>query len=159
MSKLMSKSVSESITTSRKLVMPDQINPGGSLFGGEMMAWIDKLAAMCAMRHCQLPVVTASIDQINFLAPVLLADHVIMSAKIVYVGTTSMEIRVDVETENPIAGVRRKTTQAYLTFVALDENRKPVEVPKLVLETEEDKEEFKLAKKRIELRKQMAWRN
>ncbi len=149
------KTPNESQTESRKLVMPDQINSGGTLFGGQMMAWIDKLAAMTAQRHSESHVVTASIDQISFLAPVYQGDHVVMRGRIIYVGRTSMEIRVDVEAVNPIKGTTNKTTQAFLTFVALDGNGKPKTIPSLKLESKEDKEAFEFAKERIEIRK--AW--
>jgi len=150
------KSPDDTQTESRKLVMPDKINGGGTLFGGQMMAWIDKLAAMTAQRHAESNVVTASIDQINFLAPVYKGDHVIMKGRVVYVGRSSMEIRVDVEAVNPIKGTSHKTTQAFLTFVALDDNGKPRPVPRLKLENEKDKEAFGFAKERIQIRKDWA---
>jgi acyl-CoA hydrolase len=143
-------------TLSRKLVMPDQINAGGTLFGGVMMAWIDKMAAMTAQRHAEAHVVTASIDQLTFLAPVFLGDHVVLKSRVVYVGRSSMEIRVDVWTENPILGKSNKCTQAYLTFVSLDQNAKPQVVPALKLTTEQEKQDFEEAKERIAIRKQLA---
>jgi len=150
------KTPQETETQSRKLVMPDCINSGGSLFGGMMMAWIDKLAAMTAQRHSNSNVVTASIDRLVFLAPVLLGDHVVLKGRVVYVGKTSMEVRVDVWKENPIKGERMKCTQAYLTFVALDANAKPHAVPPLDLSSEEDRLDFEEAKERITLLKQLA---
>jgi acyl-CoA hydrolase len=151
-----SKSPKETETHSRKLVMPDCINSGGSLFGGMMMSWIDKLAAMTAQRHSNSNVVTASIDQLAFLAPVYVGDHVVMKGRVIYVGRTSMEIRIDVWKENPIKGECVKCTQAYLTFVALDSQGKPKEVPSLKLTTEEEKLDFEEAKERMAIRKQLA---
>jgi len=153
---LSEKSPQETETQSRKLVMPDQINADGRLFGGQMMAWIDKIAAMTAQRHSRSEVVTASIDSLTFLAPVSLGDHVIMRGRLVYVGRTSMEIRVDVWKENPILGERAKCTQAFLTFVAIGKDGKSVPVPPLKLSTPEEKLEFEAARERIELRKKLA---
>lgn len=150
------KTPQETETQSRKLVMPDCINSGGTLFGGTMMAWIDKVAAMTAQRHANSHVVTASIDQLTFLEPVFLGDHVILKGRVVYVGKSSMEIRVDVWKENPILGTRAKCTQAFLTFVALDETAQPRIVPQLDLSQSEDQIEFDEAKERIAVRKQLA---
>lgn len=121
-----------------------------------MMAWIDKIAAMTAQRHAEAHVVTASIDQISFLAPVFVGDHVILKSRIEYVGKTSMEIKVEVETVNPIKQTHKKTTQAYLTFVALGADGRPAPVPPLRLESEEEQTLFEKAKKRIAARKAIA---
>jgi acyl-CoA hydrolase len=150
------KSPQETETQSRKLVMPDQINADGRLFGGQMMAWIDKIAAMTAQRHSNSQVVTASIDSLAFLEPVSLGDHVIMRGRLVYVGRSSMEIRVDVWKENPILGERAKCTRAFLTFVAIDKNGKSLQVPRLKLETEEERNDFESARIRLDLRKKLA---
>jgi acyl-CoA hydrolase len=150
------KTPQETVSESRKLVMPDQINADGRLFGGQMMAWIDKIAAMTAQRHSNSEVVTASIDGLTFLAPVSLGDHVIMKARIVYVGRTSMEIRVDVWKENPIKGERAKCTQAFLTFVAVGHEGKAVEVPRLKLSTDRERRAFERARTHIEYRKKLA---
>jgi acyl-CoA hydrolase len=156
MNQAIEKSPQETETQSRKLVMPDQINADGRLFGGQMMAWIDKIAAMTAQRHSNSQVVTASIDSLAFLAPVSLGDHVILRGRLVYVGRSSMEIRVDVWKENPILGERAKCTRAFLTFVAIDKNGKSLAVPRLKLETEEERNEFESARIRLELRKNLA---
>lgn len=121
-----------------------------------MMAWIDKIAAMTAQRHAEAHVVTASIDQISFLAPVFVGDHVILKSRIEYVGKTSMEIKVEVETVNPVKGTHKKTTQAYLTFVALGADGRPAPVPPLKLESEAEETLFEKAKKRIAARKALA---
>ncbi|MEO5668202.1 MAG: acyl-CoA thioesterase [Bdellovibrionota bacterium] len=150
------KTPDETETRSRKLVMPDQINADGRLFGGQMMSWIDKIAAMTAQLHSNSEVVTASIDSLTFLAPVSLGDHVILVGRMVYVGRTSMEIRVDVWKENPIKGERAKCTQAYLTFVAIDKNGKALPVPRLKLSTEKEFRESERAREHIALRKKLA---
>ena len=146
----------ETESQARKLVMPDQINGDGRLFGGQMMAWIDKIAAMTAQRHSNAQVVTASIDSLVFLSPVSLGDHVVMRARVVYVGHSSMEIRVDVWKENPIQNTRARCTRAFLTFVAIDERGKAIEVPRLTLSTPEEKRDFESAKAHMELRKKLA---
>lgn len=150
------KSPQETEVQSRKLVMPDQINADGRLFGGQMMAWIDKIGAMAAQRHSNSEVVTASIDSLTFLSPVSLGDHVVMRGRLVYVGRTSMEVRVDVWKENPILETRFKCTRAFLTFVAIGKDGKGVPVPRLTLTTEEERHDFESAKVRLDLRKKLA---
>jgi acyl-CoA hydrolase len=146
------KSPQDSFVISRKLVMPDQINSMGGIFGGNLMAWIDKVGAMVAQRHAALPVVTASIDQITFLAPVRVSNHVILEGIITYVGNSSMEISVGVWAENPFDGSKVQTTQAFLTFVALDSKGKPTRVPGLRLSNEIQHRLFEEAKKRVATR-------
>ena len=144
------KKPSESQIEMREMVMPGDANKHGTIFGGKIMAWIDIAAAMCAERHCQKPVVTAHIDDIDFLSPIKVGHHVIVKASINYAGNSSMIIGVRVESENPYTAQRRTTTKAYITFVALDEYGKPVSVPKVEPETEDDKRRFENAKKRKE---------
>ncbi len=146
------KSPRDSFVISRKLVMPDQINSMGGLFGGNVMAWIDKVGAMVAQRHAALPVVTASIDQIAFLAPVRVSNHVILEGIVTYVGNSSMEISVGVWAENPFDGTKVQTTQAFLTFVALDPKGKPTRVPGLKIENKIQQKLFDEARKRVEMR-------
>ena len=89
--------------------MPGDTNKHGTIFGGKIMAWIDIAAAMCAERHCQKPVVTAHIDDIDFLSPIKVGYHVIINASINFAGNSSMIIGLKVESENPYTGKRRKT--------------------------------------------------
>jgi len=103
---------------------------------------------MCAERHCQAPVVTAHIDDIDFLNPISVGHHVIIKASINFSGTSSMIIGVRVESENPYTSERTLTTKAYLTFVALDEHGKPVKVPKVDPKTEDEIRRYENAKKR-----------
>jgi acyl-CoA hydrolase len=149
---LKSKTPSDSFVVSRKLVMPDQINSMGSLFGGTVMSWIDKVGAMVAQLHSARPVVTASIDQISFLAPVRIGHHVVLEGFVTYVGKTSMEISVRVWAEDPITGRRDQTTQAYLTFVALDDQSRPTRVPELTLENKVQEKLYKEAETRVKTR-------
>lgn len=139
----------------RELVMPNHTNPQNTVFGGIMMSWIDVAAAMVAARHCNRPVVTAHIDDIDFLAPVKMGYHVLIQASLNYVGKTSMIVGVKVTSENPYTGESRTTTKAYLTFVALDDLGRPVEVPELRPESEDEIRRFENAKKRVASKKEM----
>lgn len=147
------KTPSESAVEMREMVMPNHTNPQNTVFGGTVMGWIDVAAAMVAARHCGRPVVTAHIDDIDFIAPIKVGYHVLIQASLNYVGRTSMIIGVKVTSENPYTGEARITTKAYLTFVALDDLGRPVEVPPLKPETEDDIRRFENAKKRIQMKK------
>ena len=123
-----------------QIVMPGHTNgAAGVLFGGVMMQWIDVCAGVAAMRHAGGPVVTASIDRLDFLVPVRLGDIVILQAKVNYVRRTSMEVGCRVEAEDPSTRERRYTTKAYLTFVGIDKAGRPRQVPALELESDEDR--------------------
>jgi acyl-CoA hydrolase len=123
-----------------QIVMPGHTNgAGGVLFGGMLVQWIDVCAAVAAMRHCGGSVVTASIDRLDFLVPIHVGDIVVLQALVNYAARTSMEVGCRVETENPSTGERHYTTKAYLTFVATDANGKPREIPKLLLETPDER--------------------
>lgn len=121
-------------------VLPNDTNPHGTVFGGRVMALIDIAASISAMRHCRKPVVTASIDEVNFLHPVKQGHFILLEAVVNEAFTSSMEIGVDVYSENPLTGERRHTTSAFATFVALDDLGKPAPVPPLLPETEEEKQ-------------------
>ncbi len=135
--------------------MPQDANHLGTAFGGAIMSWIDMVAAMAASRHCGTLTVTASIDSLSFLTPVYIGEQVILKARVNYVGNTSLEVGVQVTKENPVTGEISKTTSAYLTFVALDKNFKPVSVPRLVLETDEDRRRFNNARLRVQARRDL----
>ncbi len=152
---MLAKAVSESAAEFQHLVLPPDINAMGTIFGGRIMEWIDKAAAIVAMRHCRCVAVTASMDALSFYSPVNLGDIVILKASVNYVHKTSMEIGIRVEAEEPKTGLRRHTSSAYLTFVALDDQRKPVAVPELVLNTCEAKRRFEEGEKRREARLQL----
>lgn len=148
-----SKSPNDSLVQSRKLVMPDQINPNGALFGGVLMSWIDKVAYMSAQRHSgRSHVVTVNIEQIHFKTPLKVGDHAILVASVEYVGRTSMEIGVTVEQEDPGTGKKTYAASAALTFVALNENGKPVEVPRLIPMTDEDHSRYDRTQARVKIR-------
>ena len=147
------KKVSESIVVMHELVLPNDTNILGNVLGGRVMHLIDICAAMSAYKHARSPVVTASIDHLNFLSPAKKGDILILKSSVNYVSTTSMEIGVRVESEDTITGVVKHTASAHLTFVALDENRKPKKIEKIEAITETEKNRYDAAKKRVENRK------
>ncbi len=116
------------------------------------MAYMDKVASIAAMRHCRSQVVTASSDSLDFLAPIRTGEAICLEGYVSWTHNTSMEIYVKAEAENLLTGERRLTSQAYLTFVALDENNKPIEVPPVLPETEEERWNYRTAKDRYEIR-------
>lgn len=122
-----------------QLVLPSHTNALDTVFGGTVMSWIDIAAAICAQRHSQKEVVTASIDELHFLAPIYKGWVVNLKASLNYVSRSSMEVGVRVQSENPKTGENFHTASAYLTFVALGSDGKPTAVPPLKIETEEQK--------------------
>lgn len=133
------KRVSESSVILAQMMNPQDANPAGNVHGGVIMKLIDTAAGVAAIRHTRRNVVTASIDRLDFHCPVFIGDLLTLKASLNLVGKTSMEVGVRVEAETPKTGEVRKTASAYLTYVALDENGKPVEVPPLILETPDEK--------------------
>jgi acyl-CoA hydrolase len=132
-----------------QLVLPQHANVHGSVLGGTVMHWIDLAAAVVANRHCRCPVVTAAIDEMSFLAPILIGELALIHARLTFVDQSSMEIRVEVESENLLSGERRHTSTAYVTFVAIDaETRRPRPVPPLILESDEERAEHARAVER-----------
>jgi len=145
--------VSDSATEMTQLVLPLHANVHGSVLGGTVMHWVDLAAAVVANRHSRRPVVTAAFDEMAFLAPIQVGQIALLSARLTLVDRSSMEIRVDVESEDPLSGERRRTGTAYVTFVALDPvTRRPTAVPPLVLETEAQRAEHARAVERRRLR-------
>jgi len=118
--------------------MPEHANNLGHVFGGVILSMMDKCAAIAAFRHSRSSVVTVSIDRVDFREPIHLGDLVVMKASVNYVGTSSMEVGVRVEAEDLLTGRRRHTNSCYLTFVAVDRNGRPIEVPALTPETEDE---------------------
>ena len=134
-----SKSVRESQHETSELMMPEHANNMGHVFGGVILSMMDKTAAIAAFRHSRAGVVTVSIDRVDFREPIHLGDLVVMKASINYVGKSSMEVGVRVEAEDLLTGIRRHTNSCYLTFVAVDRNGRPIEVPQIEPETEDEK--------------------
>lgn len=147
-----SKKVSSSQVVMTQLVLPSHTNSLDTVFGGTVMSWIDIAAAIAAQRHSNKAVVTASIDQLNFIAPIKKGWVVNLKASVNYTSRTSMEVGVKVEAENPVTSELFHTASAYLTFVALGSDGKPSNVPTLDLETDVEKRRFQAAQKRRELR-------
>jgi len=136
-----------------QLVLPHEANVHGSVLGGTVMHWIDLAAAVTANRHCRRPVVTAAIDEMSFLAPINVGQLALIRGRITLVDRSSMEICVDVQSEDLLSGERRHTSTAYVTFVALDPvTRRPTPVPALILETDEERAEHARALERRRLR-------
>lgn len=148
------KRVEDSLTEQTYLVMHRHINGYGRLFGGQLMAWIDELAGIVSKRHSESEITTACIDQLNFKHPVMLNDTLVMIGKITYVGTCSMEVRIDSYVET-LDGMRRLINRAYVVMVAIDEKTgKTTPVPGLIVETEAQKAEWEGGIRRTQLRKQ-----
>jgi acyl-CoA hydrolase len=129
-------------------MMPQDANNLGHVFGGTILAMMDKTAAVAAIRHARGSCVTASIDRVDFREPVHLGDLVVMKASVNYVGRTSMEVGVRVEAEDLVTGHRRHTNSAYLTFVAVDADGHPVPIPAIIAETEVEIRRYEAAKAR-----------
>jgi len=155
-SPLLGKTPSESAVTMTELVLPPDANTLGTAFGGKIMSWIDIAAAMAATRHARRTTVTASIDALHFLAPVRVGDAVHLTATVNFTAHTSMEVGVRVDSEDLRTGERRHTATAYTTFVALDDNHKPTQVPPIVPETAEEKRRHREAIHRREARMALA---
>jgi acyl-CoA hydrolase len=134
------------------LVMPSDANVLGSAFGGVVMQWIDLAAAMAAMRHARMPSVTVSMDQLSFLAPIRIGQMAIVTAQVNAVFGTSMEIGVEVESEDPHTGARRRCCDAYTTFVALGDDGRPTGVPPLAPEDAEEQRREREARVRRQAR-------
>ena len=145
--------VSDSESETTELVLPHHANVHGTVLGGMVLHWVDLTAAMVANRHSRRPVVTAAIDDMSFLAPIQVGELALLRGRITLVDHSSMEIRVDVESENLLSGERRHTGTAYVTFVALDPaTGRPTPVPPLIIETEAERAEHGRAAERRRLR-------
>ncbi len=145
------KRIEDSMVETVHIVRPNHLNGANRLFGGILMQWLDEVAGIVAKRHSMTNVITASIDNLRFLKGAYQNEMVVIIGKLTWVGTSSMEVRVDTYVENK-QGERRPINRAYFVMVALDENDKPVPVPRLILETEAEKAEWENAKKRREIR-------
>lgn len=142
------KAVRSSQVVMTQLVLPSHTNSIDTVFGGTVMSWIDICAAIAAQRHSNREVVTASIDQLNFIAPIKRGWVVNLKGSVNYTSRTSMEIGVRVDAENPKTGEIFHTASAYLTFVALGSDGKPTGVPGLELSSDIEKKRFFAGEKR-----------
>lgn len=151
---MVSKRTSESRSTMMQLIFPLDTNYHGTMFGGKVMEYMDKIAAIASMRHARGPTVTASTDSLDFVAPIKVGDMIDVEAFVTWTHNSSMEIYVKVQTENVYTGARKTAVTAFFTFVALNENGKPTKVPGIIPETEEEKQLHETAPDRYELRMQ-----
>ena len=139
-----------------ELMMPQHVNNLGHVFGGVVLGLVDRAAAVVAMRHAGQECVTVSIDRVDFMEPIFAGELVTCSARVTYVGRTSMEIGVNVHAENLFTGVSRHTNTCFLTFVAIDQHGRPVPVRPLELESDEDRRRFDEGQRRREVRQALA---
>jgi acyl-CoA hydrolase len=144
--------VSASRTEMTELVLPQDSNLLGNMLGGRVMHLIDVAGAIAAHRHCHHQVVTASVDHLDFLNPVRVGDLIILEAQVNRAFHTSVEVGVEVYSEDAATSLRKHTTTAFLTYVALDEACKPVAVPPLIAKTSEERRRFEEAGKRRKAR-------
>ncbi len=149
-----SRKAADSVVETIHIVRPTHLNAAGRLFGGILMQWIDEVAALAAKRHCRCNVTTVSVDNLVFLRGAYQNDAVVIRAKVTYVGRTSIEVKVDTFVEN-IQCDRTVINQAFITMVALDENGKPTVVPRLELETDEERDDWEKGEIRKEFRIQI----
>ena len=140
--------VNDSAVEVNHLVLPSDANALGTIFGGKLMSWIDLAAAIAASRHSRQICVTASMDRLDFLQPIRVGDIVILKATVNFAGSSSMEVGVRVEKEDPLSGKRTYAATSYLTFVAVDKQGKPVKVPPLEPESEDERRRFEEASER-----------
>jgi acyl-CoA hydrolase len=146
------KSASASEMTTVRLMMPTDGNTLGNVFGGAIMRYMDEVAGIVAFHHARKNVVTASIDRMDFFAPVYVGNLLVLKSAVNYVGRTSMEVGVRIEAEDPVTGTITHTCSCYLTFVALDKDGRPSPVAPLVPKTAEEKKRFREAAARRRLR-------
>src|SRR5260221_13808590 len=146
------KSPRESYVSMTELVLPNDTNTLNNLMGGRLMHWMDVVSAIAGQKHCNSIVVTASVDNISFRSPIQLGNVVTLRAKATRAFNSSVEIRIDVEAENIPEGKKVASNSAYFTFVAVDKNGNPVEIPEVKPETEEEIELYNGALRRRQLR-------
>jgi len=142
------KLVPESQVELNHFMMPEHANLHGNVHGGVIMKLADEAGALCAIRHANRPTVTVAIDSMTFLSPVQVGDVLNLKASLNYVGRTSMEVGVKVIAENPITGKKTHTNSAYMVYVALNEKGKPIEVPRLIVKSKEERRRWDEAKER-----------
>ena len=145
------KTVDDSRVETVHIVRPTHLNGANRLFGGILMQWIDEVAGIVAKRHCMVNVTTASVDNLTFLHGAYQNDLIVIKGKMTWVGSSSMEVCVDTYVENP-TGERRRINNAHFMMVALDENDKPVKVPRLILQTDDEELAWRHGEERRRIR-------
>ena len=145
------KTVDDSRVETVHIVRPTHLNGANRLFGGILMQWIDEVAGIVAKRHCMGNVTTASVDNLTFLHGAYQNDLIVIKGKMTWVGSSSMEVCVDTYVENP-TGERRRINNAHFMMVALDENDKPMKVPRLILQTDDEELAWRHGEERRRIR-------
>jgi acyl-CoA hydrolase len=141
----------DTLAITTKIVLPNDTNTLGNLFGGQLLAWMDVIASVSAHRHSKRVVVTASVNNVSFQKPINHASIVTLEAKVSRAFNSSMEVFVDVFVEDAVTGQREKCNEAIYTFVAVDQNGNPIQVPALIPESEEEKLRYDGALRRKQL--------
>jgi acyl-CoA hydrolase len=142
---------SDTLAITTKIVLPNDTNTLGNLFGGQLLAWMDVIASVSAHRHSKRVVVTASVNNVSFQKPINHASIVTIEAKVSRAFNSSMEVFLDVFVEDAVTGQREKCNEAIYTFVAVDQNGNPIQVPELIPETAEEKMRYEGALRRKQL--------
>ena len=146
------RTVAETALTMRQSMQPEHSNSQGNVHGGVILKLCDECGGMIATRYARRPCVTVTIDSVNFHRPVYVGQLLSVYGQITYVGRTSIEVELRVEAENLLTGEITHTNSAFFVYVALDEHRQPVEVPRLLLETDEERQRFADGRARQEAR-------
>ena len=155
MAEITGKKVSESATEMMHVPMPDESNAAGNIHGGYLFKHIDDAGGVAAQRHAQHDVVTVSIEYMNYISPVLPGEAMILKSSVHFTGRTSMDVGVRVEVENINSRTTRHAATCFLTYVAVDQNGHPVEVPPLIVTTDEERRRHANAQERRKHRKQL----
>jgi acyl-CoA hydrolase len=145
------KTAQETLASSSRIVLPNDTNTLGNLMGGQLLNWMDVTAAISAHRHCKRVVVTSSVNNVSFDEPIKLGDIVTIEAKVSRAFTSSMEVYMDVYVEDHVTGAKRKCNEAIYTFVAVDQLGSPIQVPRLIPETEIEQKRYDGALRRKQL--------
>jgi acyl-CoA hydrolase len=148
---MLARKASETLAITTKVVLPNDTNTLGNLFGGQLLAWMDVIASVSAHRHSRRVVVTANVNNVSFNSPINHASIVTLEAKVSRAFNSSMEVFVDVFVEDNVTGKRNKSNEAIYTFVAVDQNGGPIQVPELIPETEEEIDRYEGALRRKQL--------
>jgi acyl-CoA hydrolase len=146
------KTVAESKVETFHIILPEHMNDSGRLFGGTLMCWIDEVAGLVGRRHAQMNVTTGTVDNLRFLRGAYLRDIIVISGKVTHVANASMEVKVESFVERT-DGERELINRAFLTMVGIDENNKPCRLPRLLLQTGEDRREWQQAEVRRVIRR------
>lgn len=148
----MKKLVADSRVELNQFMMPEHANIQGNVHGGIIMKLVDEAGALCAIRHAQRPAVTVAIDSMTFLSPVRVGDVLNLQAQLNYVGKSSMEVGIKVVAEDPMTGIRKHTNSAYAVYVALTDEGRPMRVPELDLQTDEERDHWAAGEQRQQYR-------